>query len=96
MFLLGLSWLLASLGVYLRDIAQVAGVLATALMFLSPVFYPLGALPSQFRSIAALNPLTLIIEETRKVLGISDGLVRLSVGLEAVDDLWKDLEHALG
>jgi len=35
-------------------------------------------------------------EETRKVLGISDGLVRLSVGLEAVDDLWKDLEHALG
>ncbi|MRG98125.1 cystathionine gamma-synthase [Polyangium spumosum] len=35
-------------------------------------------------------------EETRKVLGISDGLVRLSVGLEAVEDLWKDLEHALG
>ncbi|MDI1476713.1 cystathionine gamma-synthase [Polyangium sp. y55x31] len=35
-------------------------------------------------------------EDTRKVLGISDGLVRLSVGLEAIDDLWKDLEHALG
>ncbi len=35
-------------------------------------------------------------EDTRRVLGISDGLVRLSVGLEAVEDLWKDLEHALG
>lgn len=32
--------------------------------------------------------------EARKKLGIDDGLVRLSVGLEAADDLWADIEHA--
>jgi len=35
-------------------------------------------------------------EESRRALGISDSLVRLSVGLEDVSDLWKDLDHALG
>jgi cystathionine gamma-synthase/cystathionine gamma-lyase len=34
-------------------------------------------------------------EEARRALGISDGLVRLSVGLEGVEDLWADLEAAL-
>jgi lipopolysaccharide transport system permease protein len=67
-FLCALGWLLAFLGVYLRDIAQVTGVIATAFMFLSPVFYPIEALPEEWRAWAALNPLTLIIEETRKVL----------------------------
>jgi len=33
--------------------------------------------------------------ESRKSLGISDSLVRLSVGIEHVDDLWRDLETAL-
>ena len=33
--------------------------------------------------------------ENRKALGISDSLVRLSVGIEHVDDLWRDLEGAL-
>ncbi len=28
--------------------------------------------------------------------GITPGLIRLSVGIEAVDDLWDDLRHALG
>jgi cystathionine gamma-synthase/cystathionine gamma-lyase len=32
----------------------------------------------------------------RQALGISDGFVRLSVGIEGVDDLWADLEQALG
>ena len=34
--------------------------------------------------------------ETRKILGIDDGLVRLSVGIEDIKDLIKDLEQALG
>ncbi|MBE3563986.1 MAG: bifunctional cystathionine gamma-lyase/homocysteine desulfhydrase [Hydrogenibacillus schlegelii] len=33
--------------------------------------------------------------ERRRALGITDGLVRLSVGIEDVDDLLEDLEHAL-
>jgi cystathionine gamma-synthase/cystathionine gamma-lyase len=35
-------------------------------------------------------------EEARAVLGISGGLVRLSVGLEGVEDLWDDIQHAFG
>lgn len=34
-------------------------------------------------------------EEARRALGISDGLVRLSVGLEGIEDLWNDIEQAL-
>jgi lipopolysaccharide transport system permease protein len=39
---IGLCWLLASLGVYLRDIVQTIGVITTILLFLSPVFYPVS------------------------------------------------------
>ncbi|MCA9642089.1 MAG: aminotransferase class I/II-fold pyridoxal phosphate-dependent enzyme, partial [Myxococcales bacterium] len=35
-----------------------------------------------------------IPKETRDAIGIGDGLVRLSVGLEDVEDLWADLEGA--
>lgn len=67
-FILGMSWILASLGVFLRDVAQVVGVATTALMFLSPVFYPASALPENFRIVLYLNPLTPAIEFTRDVL----------------------------
>jgi lipopolysaccharide transport system permease protein len=65
---LGVSWLLAALGVYLRDVGQIIGVLTTVLMFLSPVLYPIAALPEVYRPWMQLNPLTYIIEESRNVL----------------------------
>lgn len=65
---LGFSWLLAALGVYLRDIGQVITVLTTVLLFLSPVLYPVAALPQAYQSWLKLNPLTYIIEESRNVL----------------------------
>jgi lipopolysaccharide transport system permease protein len=65
---MGSSWLLASLGVYLRDVGQAIGILTTALMFLSPLFYPLSNLPVRYRSFSFLNPLTIVIEQTRDVL----------------------------
>lgn len=65
---LGLGWILASLGVFVRDIGQFIGVLTSALMFLSPVFYPLSALPENLQPWLQLNPLTFIIEQTRDVL----------------------------
>ena len=67
-FTIALTWLLASLGVYLRDIGQLVGVFTTALMFLSPIFYPISALPAEVQAWMYLNPLTLIIESTRDVL----------------------------
>lgn len=67
-FTLGVSWILASLGVFLRDVSQFIGVATTALMFLSPVFYPASALPENFRIVLYLNPLTPAIELSRDVL----------------------------
>jgi len=68
LFLMGLSWALASLGVFLRDVSQFIGLLTTALMFLSPIFYPVTAFPEDYRYILYLNPLTIVVEQTRDVL----------------------------
>ena len=68
LFIMGLSWALASLGVYLRDVGQFIGLLTTVLMFLSPIFYPASALPEAYRPLLYMNPLTPVIEQTRDVL----------------------------
>jgi lipopolysaccharide transport system permease protein len=65
---LGLSWLLASLGVFVRDTAQVVGVLTGSLMFLTPIFYPVSALPENFQAFLYANPLTPVVEMTRNAL----------------------------
>jgi lipopolysaccharide transport system permease protein len=64
----GISWLLAAFGVFLRDIGQIIGLLITALLFLSPVFYPLSAIPEDARGLLYLNPLTVPIEQIRESL----------------------------
>lgn len=67
-FTMGVSWFLASLGVYLRDAGQFIGIITTALLFLSPIFYPITALPEAYQPYLLLNPLTLVIEQARGVL----------------------------
>ncbi|MEB5836189.1 ABC transporter permease [Pantoea dispersa] len=64
----GLSWMLASFGVYIRDIGQSITILTTILTFLSPIFYPASAVPAIIRPWLLLNPLTFIIEQVRNVL----------------------------
>lgn len=63
----GLVWLLAALGVFFRDIGQVIGVVVTALLFLSPIFFPVENLPAFARDLVVLNPLTVIVTEVRNV-----------------------------
>jgi lipopolysaccharide transport system permease protein len=65
---LGLSWLLASLGMYLRDVTQIIGVVTTMMMFLSPIFYPIVALPEEYRSFMQISPLTPVVEQTHDVM----------------------------
>ena len=65
---IGVAWFLASLGVFARDVGQVMGLLTTVLLFLSPVFYPVSAVPVVLRPWLVLNPLTFIIEEFRAAL----------------------------
>ena len=81
LLILGFSWFLSALGVYLRDISQVIGVMVTAMMFLSPIFYPVSALPEGVRDWIFLNPLALIIEQTRNalLLGVSPNWIAWSL-----------------
>lgn len=65
---LGLAWFLAALGVYVRDTAQIMGTLVTALMFLSPIFYPAASLPRWLWPILLLNPVAFPIEQIRNAL----------------------------
>lgn len=65
---LGLAWFLASLGVYIRDIGQTIGIITTVMLFLSPVFFPISALPDTYHILILINPLTFIIEQLRAVM----------------------------
>nr|WP_315592652.1 ABC transporter permease [uncultured Cupriavidus sp.] len=65
---LGVSWALAALGVYIRDVGQIMGMLMTILMFLTPIFYPVTALPESFQVLVYLNPLTWVVEQARNVM----------------------------
>ncbi|MDO9312581.1 MAG: ABC transporter permease [Nitrosomonas sp.] len=67
LLILGLSWMLASIGVYVRDIGQFIGLILTMLLFLSPIFYPASALPESVRDYLFLNPLSFVIEQARAV-----------------------------
>lgn len=67
LLIMGLSWTLASIGVYVRDIGQFIGLILTMLLFLSPIFYPASALPESVRDYLFLNPLSFIIEQARTV-----------------------------
>lgn len=83
-FALGTGWFLASLGVYLRDVAQVVGVLTTVLLFLSPVFFPISAVPELIQPWMKANPLTFIIEQTRAVLIMGEYPDWVGLGLYAL------------
>jgi lipopolysaccharide transport system permease protein len=65
---LGVAWILASLGVFIRDVGPTIGIITTVMMFLSPVFYPIDSLPEAYRPWIMANPLTFIIEQSRAVL----------------------------
>jgi lipopolysaccharide transport system permease protein len=65
---LGLSWFLASLSVYLRDVVQITGVITTVIMYLTPIFYSISALPAKYQEWMRINPLTSVMEQVRNVM----------------------------
>lgn len=66
--LLGIGWLLAALGVFLRDIDQFCQMLGHALLFATPIFYREDIIPAGLRWLMQLNPLTFIVSQSRQVL----------------------------
>jgi lipopolysaccharide transport system permease protein len=65
---LGCAWILAALGVFVRDVSQTIGIITTVMLFMAPVFFPLSAMPEKFHPFILANPLTFIIEQAREVL----------------------------
>lgn len=65
---LGCGWILAALGVFLRDLGQITPVLASVLLFTAPICYPLEAVPEQYHFLMAFNPLTIPVEALRALL----------------------------
>jgi len=68
LFSIGLAWFLAAWGVFIKDMTQIVPVFVQMLMFLSPVFYPVSALPQQLQPIYLHNPLGAVIEACRAVI----------------------------
>ena len=68
LFSCGISWFVASLGVFLRDLAHVVGILLQVLYFMTPIFYSVEMVPESLRPILLLNPLTTLVQSARQVL----------------------------
>ena len=64
-FSLGLSLALAPLCVMFADIVPIYQVVLTAWMYLTPIIYPLSALPERYRNLILLNPMTHLVEAFR-------------------------------
>lgn len=86
-FGLGASWFLAAWGVFIKDMTQIVPVFVQMLMFLSPVFYPVQAVPEGLRVVYTLNPLSSVIEALRLVMsggGVNWGDWGLTMGASLV------------
>ncbi|ACX68022.1 ABC transporter permease [Paenibacillus sp. FSL H8-0457] len=65
---LGIAWFLSSVGVFFRDIQHILVVVVQALMFLSPIFYPISIIPETLRPIYYINPIGYVVEDMRNIL----------------------------
>ena len=64
----GIAWTVAAATVYLRDVRNAVAVGLTLLFYLTPVFYDLSRVPSQYHDPLHLNPLVVLVEGYRSVL----------------------------
>jgi lipopolysaccharide transport system permease protein len=64
----GAAWLVASLGVFVRDIVQGIGLLLMAWMYLTPIIYPESIVPPNYRLLINANPFTPLVRSYRRVI----------------------------
>ena len=67
-FCAGLSWILASIGVFIRDIGHLLEIIVRLLFFMSPIVYPIAAIPPDYRFIIYINPLTFFVDHFQQTL----------------------------
>lgn len=68
LLVLGLAWIVASLGVFIRDTSQTISIITLVMLFLAPVFYSAEVVPEKYQFLLKFNPLTFIIEQARNVI----------------------------
>ncbi len=66
--ILGLSWILMSIGLYVQDTQQVVGLILTVTLFTCPIFYPLSVVPEPWKTWLYINPLTTVVEMIRSTV----------------------------
>ena len=67
-FMVGFSWILASLGVYIRDIRHVMNLVLSAWMYMTPIVYPASSLPANLKFLNWINPVAGMVTDYRRVI----------------------------
>lgn len=67
LFTLGVSWIFACINVFFRDIAHVVGVLLTIWMYSTPIVYPAEVVPSNFKMLITVNPMSHLVIAYRDI-----------------------------
>jgi lipopolysaccharide transport system permease protein len=67
LYAVGIGWILASIGTFLRDVGEIVSLALMAIFFLSPVLYPVNTIPDVVQWIVSINPLTVPIQQAREL-----------------------------
>ena len=67
LFILGLSWLMATIHVFFRDTIHIMGLVITFWMFLTPIFYPESLVPKEFSFLLRINPMASLLKIYRTI-----------------------------
>ncbi|TGL90223.1 ABC transporter permease [Leptospira congkakensis] len=81
LFTLGVSYFFSSISVFIRDANQIVTYIATLVLYVTPIFYPLSAVPEKLRYLTLLNPISYVVEEARNsvVFGLTPQFLPLAV-----------------
>ncbi len=68
LFTCGVAWFTASIGVFIRDLRHIVGIVLLIMHFTTPIFYSLEMVPERIRPFLLINPLTPLVQLARQVL----------------------------
>lgn len=96
---LGLAWFIGAWGVFIKDMTQIVPMLVQVLMFVSPVLYPVAAVPTLLQPLYHLNPLAVVIEASRalmsgQAIAGTAWLIACAVGLVSALLGYRFFQHA--
>ncbi len=68
LFTIGLAWIIACLGVFVRDTAHAIGIGTQMWMFLTPIIYPAELVPESLQVLLVINPMAHLVQGYRRVI----------------------------